>query len=262
MVADDDERGRSEDRRATLAHTGPRSQKVNPTGRRRRLLRSSMLIAGLVIMAPLVMVMILVEARGRPGPAYGVTKTLASIWFCVVGIVALDDVASTQASRPWFIAALLCSLLGDVLLIPKGRKRVFLAGLVAFLVAHALFIPAWSVRGLHTGVTAAIAVVVIIVSAVVLRWLRPHVKGPLWGAVVVYVVIIGAMLATAWGAVAHGATVSGGVTPALGGGALSFWCSDLFVARQRFVRPGLVNRVVGIPLYYFGQLGLIAGCVG
>jgi uncharacterized membrane protein YhhN len=111
-------------------------------------------------------------------------------------------------------------------------------------------------------VTAAIAVVVIIVSAVVLRWLRPHVKGPLWGAVVVYVVIIGAMLATAWGAVAHGATVSGGVTPALGGGALSFWCSDLFVARQRFVRPGLVNRVVGIPLYYFGQLGLIAGCVG
>jgi uncharacterized membrane protein YhhN len=221
-----------------------------------------MVVVGFLVMSPLVMLMIVIEAQARPGPAYGIVKTLASIWFCVVGIVHLDLLKEASSTRSFFFAAIVVALVGDLLLIPKGRKRVFLVGLVAFLVAHVLYIPAWSARGLDPRVTLVTGVVVAFVSASVLRWLRPHVSGAMWGAVVVYVVVIGAMVSTALGAVAQGAHGTGGVTPALALGALSFWCSDLCVARQRFVRPGLVNRIVGIPLYYFGQLGLIAGFGG
>jgi uncharacterized membrane protein YhhN len=37
-------------------------------------------------------------------------------------------------------------------------------------------------------------------------------------------------------------------------GAALFFASDLLVARDRFVRPGLANRLVGLPLYYAAQV--------
>jgi hypothetical protein len=37
-------------------------------------------------------------------------------------------------------------------------------------------------------------------------------------------------------------------------GALLFAASDLAVARDQFVRPGLANRMVGLPLYYAAQV--------
>jgi hypothetical protein len=37
-------------------------------------------------------------------------------------------------------------------------------------------------------------------------------------------------------------------------GAIGFYLSDLSVARDRFVAPGFVNRLWGIPLYYGAQL--------
>jgi len=218
-----------------------------------------MITAGFLVMAVLVMALVLLEARPRTGPAYGVMKTIASLWFCVVGAVSVDDVAGAPAARPLFLAALGFSLLGDVLLIPKGSKRIFQAGILAFLLAHVLYVPAFASRGLDVTIFAVVAAVLIAPAILVLRWLRPHVKGSMWISVVVYVLVICTMLATASGAVAAGLSSSAGVTPALLLGALAFWCSDLFVARQRFVSPGVVNRVVGVPLYFFAQLGLIAG---
>jgi uncharacterized membrane protein YhhN len=37
-------------------------------------------------------------------------------------------------------------------------------------------------------------------------------------------------------------------------GALLFYGSDLFVARDRFAAPGAVNRLLGLPLYYAAQV--------
>ena len=186
-------------------------------------------------------------------------KTVAALWFCAVGFVAVDDVADAPAARPLFLAALAFSLLGDVLLIPKGKKRIFQAGILAFLLAHVLYVPAFASRGFDVVVFAVVAAVLVAPAILVLRWLRPHVRGAMWTSIVVYVLVISTMLATACAAVAAGLTMNNGVTPALLIGALAFWCSDLFVARQRFVHPGVVNRVLGVPLYFFGQLGLIAG---
>jgi hypothetical protein len=44
-------------------------------------------------------------------------------------------------------------------------------------------------------------------------------------------------------------------------GAFSFYLSDIFVARQRFVTPSFFNRLAGLPLYYLGQF-LLASTPG
>jgi len=44
-------------------------------------------------------------------------------------------------------------------------------------------------------------------------------------------------------------------------GALSFYCSDVFVARDRFMQREMLNRTIGLPLYYAGQF-LLAFSVG
>jgi uncharacterized membrane protein YhhN len=218
-----------------------------------------MITAGFLVMAVLVMTLVVLEARPRSGAGYGVVKIVASLWFCVVGVVVIDDIVGAPAARPLFLAALGFSFVGDVLLIPKGRKRTFLAGILAFLLAHVFYVPAFASRGLDVAVFLVVAAILIVPAIAVLRWLRPHVQGAMWTAVVVYVLVICTMLAAASGAVASGLSASGGVSPALLFGALAFWCSDIFVARQRFVSPGVVNRVIGLPLYFFAQLGLIAG---
>ncbi|OQY43225.1 MAG: hypothetical protein B6240_12915 [Desulfobacteraceae bacterium 4572_87] len=44
-------------------------------------------------------------------------------------------------------------------------------------------------------------------------------------------------------------------------GALSFYISDLFVARDRFVKKKPINRILGLPLYFGGQF-LLAFSIG
>ncbi len=43
--------------------------------------------------------------------------------------------------------------------------------------------------------------------------------------------------------------------------ALSFYVSDVFVARDRFLKEEFINRLVGLPMYYAGQF-LLAFSVG
>jgi uncharacterized membrane protein YhhN len=44
-------------------------------------------------------------------------------------------------------------------------------------------------------------------------------------------------------------------------GALLFYLSDIFVARNRFLGKAFINRLLGLPLYYTGQF-LLAFSVG
>jgi uncharacterized membrane protein YhhN len=44
-------------------------------------------------------------------------------------------------------------------------------------------------------------------------------------------------------------------------GAVAFYFSDVFVARDRFMKKEFLNRLVGLPLYYAGQF-LIAFSLG
>jgi len=74
--------------------------------------------------------------------------------------------------------------------------------------------------------------------------------------VMAYVLALGAMVSLAIGAAA------GWGRPLLAVGALAFAASDVSVARDRFVAPGLVNRAWGLPLYYAAQLVIALSVAG
>ena len=79
------------------------------------------------------------------------------------------------------------------------------------------------------------------------RWVFPHAPD-MRIPIGIYMLVIGAMCVVAVGAGAAGAPW---MIPV---GAALFTVSDIAVVRDRFVSPGFVNRLWGLPTYYAAQL--------
>jgi uncharacterized membrane protein YhhN len=170
-------------------------------------------------------------------------KMVASSAFVAVAL-SLD--AWDAAFGRWMLVGLALSWVGDLFLTYRGRPA-FLGGLVAFLVAHVAYIVAFLVRGV-AGPLWPTGLVMLLVGVIILRWLRPHVDGQLRLPVTAYVVAITAMV------LAAAATAQADADWRIPVGAVAFCLSDVAVARDRFVAPGVVNRIWGLPLYYGAQL--------
>lgn len=193
---------------------------------------------------------VLVWAEARGSSLARVFKMLASTGFIAIAL-SVGGASSTYGRL--VLAALALSWIGDLLLSYSSRPA-FLGGLVAFLLGHVAYSCAFGVLGADARFAAAAAVVVAVVAAVVWRWLRPHV-GDMAGPVVAYIVVISVMVVMAAGAYGSGAPA---LVPI---GATLFFVSDIAVARNQFVSPGVANRVVGLPLYYLAQI-LLASTAG
>lgn len=145
------------------------------------------------------------------------------------------------------VVALASSWAGDLALSYDGRIP-FIIGLVAFAGAHVAYIAAFFARSSLGNATLVVAGVAMAVFAViVIRWLSPYRPAELKIPIVVYVVIISVMVATAF---ATNAALPNIRIPIA---AVTFAASDLLVARQRFVAPSRANRIVGLPLYFIAQ---------
>jgi uncharacterized membrane protein YhhN len=181
------------------------------------------------------------EARGIP-LARVAGKMGASVAFVALALARGVDGPFERA----ILAGLVLSAVGDAFLL-SARRGAFLAGLAAFLLAHVAYAVAFA------GVARAppwTGVLVLAVTGAAVRALWPRLDG-MQAPVLAYGLAIGAML---WLALGVDRAV-------VRGGALLFYLSDLLVARDRFVRAGLENRLIGLPLYYAGQL-LLAASVG
>jgi uncharacterized membrane protein YhhN len=190
--------------------------------------------------AALLALHLLGERQGRP-VLRGAGKLGASACFLALGLAGGPHDRFGLA----VLVALALSLVGDALLL-SARKALFLAGVGAFLLAHVAYVVAFAPAS-RPSPLALLAIVA--ATAGVVRWLWPH-AGDLRLAVLLYAATIAAMLWLALG-VDRGA---------IRAGAALFWLSDLTVARDRFVRDSFANRLVGLPLYYAGQL-LLAGAI-
>ena len=179
--------------------------------------------------------------------------TLAAL---VVAAATLDPAGGADARRGWFVAALVFSLLGDVLLmLPRDR---FVAGLVTFLVAHLLYIGAFTLSGVRA--TGWIVLPLAAYGVVLLRILLPHVGRGLKAPVTVYAVVL---LAMAWAAAERGAAgMPGGRLAAAG--AVLFVASDSALAIDRFARQFRGADAVVLGTYYAAQtlIALSAGILG
>lgn len=174
-----------------------------------------------------------------------IAKPLASIFFVVAGIAA--DGSMTPTGR-LILAGLVLGACGDVLLLPHN-KAAFLAGIGVFLLGHVAYAAAFLSAGSDLLLASATLAPLAIVAYFIGRWLLPHVEAPMKAPVLAYIAVISLMVALAVGTY----SARTGSAPWLIA-AIAFYLSDLSVARDRFVSPGLINRVWGIPLYYAAQL--------
>jgi alkenylglycerophosphocholine/alkenylglycerophosphoethanolamine hydrolase len=153
--------------------------------------------------------------------------------------------------RWWFVGALVCCLVGDVLLMLP--RDLFVPGLAAFLAGHVLFIvgllhpPAgapfsFSPAGL---VVAAAAVVAAEVGpgVVLVRSLLRDGHGQLVGPVACYMAAIGTLVVLATNVGVLAAAV----------GAVLFLVSDTVLALNRFVRPVPRGQLVVHVTYHLAQ---------
>ncbi|KAF9354164.1 hypothetical protein BGX34_011176 [Mortierella sp. NVP85] len=146
------------------------------------------------------------------------------------------------------MVAFVLGFLGDVLLIPA---RGFLPGLTSFLLGHAAFMVAFTFHGQDTVTQQKGLGFIVTMAAIVGPWLLPKIKNKVMrGAVVAYMLVISGMVLTAFGSL----TLDREFLPERFVGALMFFFSDLFVARQEFVQRTVLNKWIGLPLYYIGQL--------
>ena len=171
--------------------------------------------------------------------------TLAAL---IAAAVMLDPVHGAGARRGWFVAALVFSLAGDVLLMLPAEQ--FVGGLAAFLVGHLCYIAGMWTHGPGIGgFVVALVLVGAIIGALGRRILpaaRAHDRA-LVGPVGAYMAVIGVMVATA---VATG-------NPAAGVGAVLFAGSDTMIAWDRFVGEFDAASVLIMVTYHLGQAGLV-----
>lgn len=173
-----------------------------------------------------------------------VAKPLAVACFVAPPLVLGDGL---QGHEVTLVVGLGLAGVGDLFLIPKSR-RAFLAGLFAFLAGHLAYGIAFVQRGVDATWALGSSAGVLVFFALVLRWLWPRVDAPMRGPVAAYIVVIAAMVVLAFGTYGHAAD------EALLAGAVGFCLSDISIAQDRFVERRFVNRLWGLPLYFFSQL--------
>ena len=147
------------------------------------------------------------------------------------------------------LAGLGLSWCGDMLLIGASTTH-FLGGLVAFLLAHVAYVTAFIVHGYRRSWVFAAAVPVTLIALAVWSWLEPHTASNLSLPVRAYIAVISLMVVFAAGTL--GAAGSWLIVT----GALLFFLSDLSVAALRIVQTDVATYIVGLPLYYAGQVCL------
>jgi len=175
------------------------------------------------------------------------TKTILSCLFILTAL--LQPHLFSEYFYILLIGLIFC-LGGDVFL-ALPQQRMFLFGLVSFLLGHVCYVICFFYVADLNPWTWGGGAIGLAISGLVFFWLRPHL-GTMLVPVIAYIIVITAMVIGAF-------TVLGDTRlPSTGRflvifGAVSFYISDLFVARDRFLKTEFSNRLLGLPLYYTGQ---------
>lgn len=173
-----------------------------------------------------------------------VTKTLASFSFLYLG-VNYGLVNSAQGN--YVFIGLVLSAIGDVMLLSL-KPHFFQIGAFFFLLAHLMYCGAFITTGISIKWFLMSIVVVGPAAIIVYKYVLPYTTGLMRKLVITYSIAISWMMAFASGSYGYS-----GKTWLLAA-AFLFYVSDLFVARQRFIKRCFLNSLCGLTLYYAAQL--------
>ena len=209
----------------------------------------------LILCAAALLIVLLNLERKKLISVLFITKMMLSSLFVLSVLV---NAFTSSYYYGMILVGLLCCLGGDLFLAVPHHKA-FIAGLVAFLFGHIFYILAFAPFAQFTMGSFWGSMVIILASSGVFLWLKPYL-GAMRLPVFFYVVAISIMMMMASAAFAN-SYLNFNARIMILVGALSFYLSDIFVARNRFIQNAFINRLVGLPLYYAGQF-LIAFSVG
>ena len=184
-----------------------------------------------------------------------IVKSILSLLFV---ITALLQPHSVPAYYHYLFIGLIFCLIGDVCL-ALPQEKAFMGGLVAFLVGHLFYIFSFlSLIQISYWISTGL-LIMFGMSTLVFFWLRPHLKSMLI-PVLIYILVITVMASGAWAVFWKSSFQISGRAFILAG-SLCFYFSDLFVARDKFIKEEYRNQLLGLPLYYAGQF-LLAFSIG
>lgn len=204
-----------------------------------------MIEAGLIILCLLTCALVLFSEKNNSRKGKWLSKPLASATFIAL---ALHLGALETVYGNWLLLGLCLSWLGDLLLIPKERKELFLAGIGSFLLAHVAYSIAFLSLGFDAPVFFLASLLALVLAVLLYRWLARGLSGLFVIFVPLYLVVIMVMVVFSLSTT----VVTGDFMLLLG--AVLFAISDVSVARDRFIAPGFINRLWGLPLYYIAQI--------
>lgn len=164
--------------------------------------------------------------------------------------LALDPADPTV--RTWFVVALVMSLAGDVFLMLPGD--LFVPGLGSFLLAHVAYVVGLLLADVElVGIGVGLVVVANALQFVGRRIIagaarsEPALRAP----VVAYMVVISAMLVSAFGT----------LMPLAIAGAVLFYASDALIGWGRFVQAREGGDLAVMVTYHLGQVLLVLSLV-
>ncbi|MCO4812729.1 MAG: lysoplasmalogenase [Gammaproteobacteria bacterium] len=180
-----------------------------------------------------------------PAPA-AAAKFIASTAFVAL---AIRSGALASVYGRLILTGLALSWCGDMFLIGLS-KTTFLAGLFAFLMAHVAYVAAFVRHGFERRWIGVAMIPVTAIAIGVFVWLEPYTPPDLLNPVRAYVAVISLMVIFAIG------TQGRGASKLIVAGATLFFLSDLSVASLRLVQTQYPTYIIGLPLYYAGQICL------
>lgn len=174
-------------------------------------------------------------------------KPLAALGFILLALMrdALDSVYGQV-----MLVGLIACALGDVLLLARESKPLFTFGIATFALGHIFYGVAFSLDHyplINFGSREFVGFTMCLGIAAFFLWLRPHLETTMLIPVILYCLIIGFMVVMS----SRMMTQAGYNLVPLA--AIMFAVSDMFVARDRFVKRDPLNALAITPLYFAAQ---------
>ncbi len=201
-------------------------------------------MTGLGLYGAVVLALLIAELR-EDRRAQFFFKPMAAFGFV---ILALQFGALESTYGKYILAGLAFCVVGDILLLSRKSEKLFIAGMAAFALGHIIYSFGFLEYGLWSGTILnaksidSIGVIIFLFSILIALYFIKKSERKMGFPIFLYALVIAAMVSFSF------------LTELLIiAAAIMFAISDIFVARDRFIKADTKNAIAITPLYFGAQ---------